>query len=209
MVALVQLTSGSVNILGPGRILPAASAQALLDAEQVLNQARREAEALVEAARESASKIETAANEAGLQAAQAKMQERLIALAIEPLRIVEQSKDRIVDMGLQIARRILDTIAPDDGTVQLALRGFEFVGHAPFVRLRVAPSLVETVRRRLDEIVSVATSSAVVEVISDPCIKDAGCILETDAGLVDATIESQLRSIESALRNSLEGFVTG
>ncbi|WP_430650099.1 FliH/SctL family protein [Bradyrhizobium liaoningense] len=40
--------------------------------------------------------------------------------------------------------------------------------------------------------------------MSDPRINDAGCILETDAGLVDATIESQLTLIEGGLRKSLE-----
>ncbi|WP_445222839.1 FliH/SctL family protein (plasmid) [Bradyrhizobium sp. Pa8] len=200
MVALVQLTSGTVSILGPGRILPAASAQAIMDAEQLLSQARREGDALVDAARESANMIETAANEAGLAAAQATIEQRLIAIAAASLRIMEQSKERIVDMGLQIARRVLDTIEPDEAAVQIALRSLKFVGHSALIRMRVAPAHVEMVRKRLDEMLPMATSRAVVELIADPRVKDAGCILETDAGLVNATIESQMMSIENSLR---------
>ncbi|WP_076862066.1 FliH/SctL family protein [Bradyrhizobium mercantei] len=204
MVALVRLTSETISVLGPGQILPAASAQALLHAEQLLTQAQRDAEALVEEARMSASRIEAAAREAGLKEAQVTIQQRLAAIAVESLRVMEQNKERIVDLGLQIARRIIDTTAPDETAVQIALRSLRVVGHSPVVRLRVAPSLVETVRGRVDEIVPAVTSRAVVEVISDPRINDAGCILETDAGLVDATIESQLTLIESGLRKSLE-----
>ncbi|WP_426441416.1 FliH/SctL family protein [Bradyrhizobium genosp. P] len=208
MVALVQLTSETVNILGPGRILPAANAQVLLEAEQLLARARREADTLVDEARKSANMIEAAAKEAGLRQSQADFQERLTAIAVESLWIMEQNKERIVDMGLQIARRVIDTMAPDEAAVQIALRSLRVAGHSTLVRLRVAPSLVETVRRRVDEIVPALTSRAVVDVISDPGIKDAGCILETDAGLVDATIESQLSLIESGLRKSREASAT-
>ncbi|UGY30286.1 hypothetical protein HU675_0050130 (plasmid) [Bradyrhizobium septentrionale] len=204
MVALVRLTSETISILGPGKILPAASAQALLQAEQLLFQAQRDAEALVDEARVSASRIQAAATEAGLKEAQVTIQQRLAAIAVESLRVMENNKERIVDLGLQIARRIIDTTAPDEAAVQIALRSLRVVGHSPVIRLRVAPSLVETVRGRVDDIVSAVTSRAVIEVVSDPRINDAGCILETDAGLVDATIESQLTLIESGLRKSLE-----
>nr|WP_166309043.1 FliH/SctL family protein [Bradyrhizobium sp. 2S1]MCK7664756.1 FliH/SctL family protein [Bradyrhizobium sp. 2S1] len=204
MVALVRLTSETISILGSGKILPAASAQALLQAEQLLFQAQRDAEALVDEARVSASRIQAAATEAGLKEAQVTIQQRLAAIAVESLRVMENNKERIVDLGLQIARRIIDTTAPDEAAVQIALRSLRVVGHSPVIRLRVAPSLVETVRGRVDDIVSAVTSRAVIEVVSDPRINDAGCILETDAGLVDATIESQLTLIESGLRKSLE-----
>ena len=204
MVALVQLTSGRVSILGPGRVLPAASAQTIVAAEQLLTQARRDADALVDGARETVGMIETAAKEAALIAAQATIEQRLTAIAVASLRIMEENQERIVDMGLQIARRVIDTIAPDDATVQLALHSLRFTGHSSFVRLRVAPAYIETVRRRLNELLLTATSRAVVELVSDSRVKDAGCILETDAGLVDATIESQLAAIEAGLRNNLK-----
>ncbi|GLS33040.1 type III secretion protein L [Mesorhizobium albiziae] len=203
MVTLVQLTPGTAGILGPGRILPAGSAQALVDAEQLLMQARREADALIDAARESARAIEAAAKEAGLAAAQAEIQARLTAIATGSLRIMAQNEEQIVDMGLQIARRIIDTIEPEEAAVQIALRSLKFAGRNAVVRLRVAPSLLEAVRNRLDEIFPTATSRAVVDLIADARVNDSGCILETDAGLVEATIESQLAAIESGLRRGL------
>ncbi|MBB6413991.1 FliH/SctL family protein [Mesorhizobium sangaii] len=205
MVALVQLTPASAGILGPGRILPAGSAQALVDAEQVLMQARREACALIDAARASARAIEAQAKEAGLAAAKAAIEARLTAIATESVRIMAQNEEQIIDMGLQIARRIIDTVEPVEAAVQIALRGLKFGGHSSLVRLRVAPSLLEAVRNRLDDILPTATSRAVVDLIGDARVNDAGCILETDAGLVDATIESQLAAIESGMRNGLSG----
>ncbi|MCP1909761.1 type III secretion protein L [Bradyrhizobium elkanii] len=122
MVALVRLTSETISVLGPGRVLPAASAQTLLQAEQLLIQAQRDAEALVEEARVSASRIEAAAREAGLKQAQVTIQQRLGAIAVASLRVMEQNKERIVDLGLQIARRIIDTTAPGEAAVRIALR---------------------------------------------------------------------------------------
>ncbi|WP_173514746.1 FliH/SctL family protein [Sinorhizobium psoraleae] len=198
---MVQLTPLAAGFLGPGRILPAGSAQALVDAQQLLMQARREADALIDAARDGASAIESAAKEAGLAAAQAEIQARLTAIATQSLRIMAQNEQQIVDMGLQIARRIIDTIEPEEAAVQIALRSLKFAGRNALVRLRVAPSLLEAVRNRLDDILPTATSRAVVDLIADARVKDAGCILETDAGLVEATIESQLAAIEIGLRS--------
>ncbi|MER8447290.1 FliH/SctL family protein [Mesorhizobium sp. M1066] len=203
MVALVQLTPASAGILGPGRILPAGSAQALVDAEQLLMQARREADALIEAARVSARVIEANAKEAGLAAAQAAIEARLTAIATDSLRVMAQNEEQIVNMGLQIARRIIETVEPVEAAVQIALRGLKFAGHKSLVRLRVAPSLLEAVRSRLDEILPTLASRA-VDLVADARVNDAGCIIETDAGLVEATIESQLAAIESCLRSSLE-----
>ncbi|MES0139413.1 FliH/SctL family protein [Mesorhizobium sp. M0016] len=202
MVVLVQLTPASAGILGPGRILPAASAQAVVDAEQLLMQARHEADALVEAARVSARSIEADAKEAGLASAQATIEARLAAIATDSLRIMAQKEEQIVNMGLQIARRIIETVEPVEAAVQIALRGLKFVGHKSLVRLRVAPSLLEAVRSRLDEILPAPTSRAVVDLIADARVNDAGCIIETDAGLIEATIESQLAAIENCLRSS-------
>ncbi|MDK1492977.1 FliH/SctL family protein [Sinorhizobium sp. 7-81] len=183
--------------------MPAASAQAMVDAEQLLDRARRDADALTAAARESVTMIETAAKEAGLKAAQAEIQDRLTAIAVGTLRIMEQNEQRIVDMALHIARRVIDTVAPENAAVDIALQSLRFVGESSVVRLRVTPSLVESVRKRLNELLTAMTSRSIVEVIPDPGVNDAGCILETDAGLVDATIEAQLALIESGLRNSL------
>ncbi|MBA1143896.1 MULTISPECIES: FliH/SctL family protein [Mesorhizobium] len=203
MVALVQLTPVTAGVIGPGRVVPAGSAQALVDAEQLLVQARREAEAIVDAAHDCARAIEAAAKEAGLAAAQAEIQAGLTAIATQALRITAQYEEQIIDIGLQIARRIIDTIEPEEAAVQIALRTLKFAGGNALVRLRVSPSLLEAVRNRLDDILPAATSRAVIDLVGDARVKDAGCILETDAGLVEATIESQLAAIEIGLRSGL------
>jgi type III secretion protein L len=46
-------------------------------------------------------------------------------------------------------------------------------------------------------------AGSAVEAIGDPRIADPGCVLETDAGLIDATIESQLAAIRRGLERRL------
>ena len=43
-----------------------------------------------------------------------------------------------------------------------------------------------------------------VEVIPDESVSRGGCILETNAGIIDATIESQIVEMAKALRNGIE-----
>ena len=41
--------------------------------------------------------------------------------------------------------------------------------------------------------------------IADSRLSDGGCILETDVGVVDASIDVQLQAIENSLSKSLSG----
>ena len=41
------------------------------------------------------------------------------------------------------------------------------------------------------------------EVVEDPRLKGAACILETEAGVADASVETQLAAIEKSLKRHL------
>ncbi len=81
MVDLVALKSGGVALHGPGRVLPAAQSDAMLDAERLLADAERRAAQTVEAARNEADAIRAAARAAGLEEASEDIQDRLFAIA--------------------------------------------------------------------------------------------------------------------------------
>ena len=203
MVELVQLSPGMARALGGARVLPAADLDALVTAARVLEDGRRETAALVTAARGEAEAIRAAAREAGLAAATAQIQDRLVAIAAGSVAAVALNEQRIVDMGLHIAERVIGTIDARDAATSIARKSLKFAGQSALIRLRVAPGVVEALRDRLDAILPAAMLRSAVEVLGDARVGDAGCILETDAGLIDATIESQLAAIERGLRQRL------
>ena len=71
------------------------------------------------------------------------------------------------------------------------------------VTLKVAPELVETVRARVSELTSSFPTIETFDVVEDPRLKGSACVLETEAGVADASVETQLAAIERSLKKHI------
>ena len=73
------------------------------------------------------------------------------------------------------------------------------------VTLKVAPELVETVRARVAEFRTAYPTVETFDVVEDPRLKGPACILETEAGVADASVETQLAAVERSLKRHIAG----
>jgi type III secretion protein L len=76
------------------------------------------------------------------------------------------------------------------------------------VVLKVAPEMVETVRSRIAEFRIAYPTVETFDVVEDPRLKGPACILETEAGVADASVETQLAAIENSLKKHIAGGQT-
>lgn len=116
----------------------------------------------------------------------------------------------IVRLALNIARKILHREAQIDplllaGVVRVAL---DKVATGSAVRLRVPEGEVS---KWLELIATRGLSDPLPEVVADPSLGPAQCLLETEVGTADVSLETQLEEIEKgfldilALRPGLQG----
>jgi len=71
------------------------------------------------------------------------------------------------------------------------------------VTLKVAPELAETVRARVSELTATFPTIETFDVVEDPRLKGPACVLETEAGVADASAESQLAAIERSIKKHI------
>lgn len=69
--------------------------------------------------------------------------------------------------------------------------------------LKVAPEMVETVKGRMAELRMDYPTLESFDVVEDARLKGAACILETEAGVADASVDTQLAAIERSLSRHL------
>ena len=72
------------------------------------------------------------------------------------------------------------------------------------VTLKVAPEQVETVRARIAEFRTAYPTVENFDVVEDPRLKGPACILETEAGVADASVDTQLAAIEKSIRRHID-----
>ena len=73
------------------------------------------------------------------------------------------------------------------------------------VTLKVAPGMTDVVKARLAELRSDYPTIETFDVVEDQRLNGAACVLETEAGVADASIETQLAAIAKSLQRHLTG----
>ena len=73
------------------------------------------------------------------------------------------------------------------------------------VTLKVAPEMVLTVKERVAALRLDYPTVETFDVVEDPRLKGPACILETEAGVADASVDTQLAAIERSLKRHVAG----
>jgi type III secretion protein L len=213
MVQLVELGSGAVRAVGPGRIIKAAEATQLLRSEEIraaaeteagtiLANAKAQATELIASAQQDADAVREQARREGLATGEAQVQDLLFEIAEKSVNSLERTEAGFIDLGIEVARRVIGALDANEATVRTAMRGLGLAARSSFVRLRVAPEAVNTVSERVK---ALAPPGLQIDVVADARVAHPGAVLETDTGLIDATIDSQLDAIRRALVRRLSG----
>ena len=69
----------------------------------------------------------------------------------------------------------------------------------PKISIRVRPQSVQLIKDTLPNITYQYGIDSKISIIADPSIEDGGCIFQTNNGIVDASIDTQIEIIKKAL----------
>ena len=171
----------------------------LMEADRVLSSARAEAEAILSAARTDAVRLREDAHRAGVAAAEEDVQDRLFALAEASIEALTRTEGKVIALAMRIAERIIGDLPEGDATRRVARQMLRVSAGVGTLRLRVNPANAAGVRAELGSLGAANPGGPEVRVVEDDTIAGDGCVMESDVGMVDATITSQLAAIERNL----------
>lgn len=174
---------------------PPAPAPDVITAEQQARLAALEREAFTKGYAQG----ERAGLEAGGKRAEAML--RRVAQTIEELAslrqtLIQQTERQMVQLALTLARRIVHREVSLDPELAAAMAhvALEKLGTTTPATIRLNPDDYTIVARDGER-----WGSSVVTVVPDPGISRGGCLVESDFGCVDATIERQFDELSRAL----------
>jgi flagellar assembly protein FliH len=169
-----------------------------------------------EAEREAARKLDQARREAyaeGLTAGRQQSEEQFrpavqgLATTLESLarlreNIREETMQDLVRLAVSIAARVIHReVAMDpDALAGLIQAAFSKLQSREINRVRLHPSLEGLVRKLLEQ----AGAPKNLVLMADPGLNPAEVFFETSQGILDASVETQLREIERGLIDKLE-----
>lgn len=166
---------------------------------------------LVSRAQEEAVQIRQSAYQegfnAGLQQAQediANFRNVLGAFMGADERVFNEIAPNILELAMEIAQKIIKHEIKTDpqiviDTVMDVMKTLS--KNEPKIVLRVNPVQVQYIKDTLPEQIRLLGMETKLSVLSDEGITEGGCIVQTNNGVVDASIEAQLEIVQNALRS--------
>lgn len=165
---------------------------------------------LISRAREEADSIREAASKEGYQEGLkkavddiAEIKSALLAFQNAPQEVFEYIAPEILEISVEIAQKIIKTEVTQNPQVVLdkiteILKTLS--KEEPKVTIRVNPLQVSIAKQGMGEVLESAGLDTKIVVLPDETVTEGGCIVTTNNGVIDATIESQIAIIKEALK---------
>ncbi len=115
----------------------------------------------------------------------------------------DESEHLLAKLSVLIASKILgqELRLEHDTVTAIAKDAIKEVLLAESVRIRVNPFDVPVIEQRKQELLAVNKQLRNIEIVDDPTIS-GGCVIESEAGIVDASIETKLGILFDSLREA-------
>ena len=219
----VQPAVSGTSTLQASRVLKASIMAARADAERICANAHGEADALLDVARQKAQEIEQNAQDAlksafedakarGFNEGKAKAAQQWSSAIADSAKATAAFEAQIVpqlkSIAVTIAKKILGTELkqhPEQVLDIIRQALAEKARHRSQVALRVHPEDYKLVREHRAELAEVLSRCKDIIVREDDSITLHGVIIETDAGTIDAQLDTQLAIFEKVLTSQSTG----
>ncbi|MCD2512839.1 HrpE/YscL family type III secretion apparatus protein [Comamonas endophytica] len=190
--------------IAPGtRVLRAADVDAWTQAEGLVAAARAQAEAIVGAAQAAHDEECRRGYAEGLAEAQMVQAEKMMETASRTIEYFSQVETDMVALVMGAVRKIMEDYDDADRVVTVVRNALAVVRNQKQMTLRLHPQQVETVRSRINYLLSAFPGVGYLDIVADARLGLHACVVESEIGLVEASIEGQLAALERAFQKVL------
>jgi type III secretion protein L len=186
--------------IAPGtRVVKAGEYASYIEAGRVLAEARAKALDILAAAERKAGEMREAGFAEGLRQGKESSSKYMLGILSKSRDHLEESEERIIALVISVLKKILGDMDEKEVVVRMVRSAMVVVSRQNQVTVMVAPEKVDTVKASLHRILQPYPRINSVEVVGDPKLTGGDCVLETKLGRVEASLESQLKTITGAL----------
>lgn len=172
-------------------------------AHEVIALANAQADAILQEAREEFEAERVRGFEQGKEEARLEQAELMIENVSRTVDYFSKVEGRMVDLVMQAVRKIVDDFDEKERVLITVRSVLSVVRNQKHMTLRLNPQQVQTVQGRVNEILAAYPGVGYVDIVADSRLKADACILESDIGLVEASMEGQLEALRKAFHKVL------
>jgi type III secretion protein L len=184
------------TILPQNKVLKASDYLAYSNAQELICAAEVKAQEIVSAAEDVYAAEKEKGYQDGIQAGKAQLSQQITETAVKVGDYLREIEKDLVNIIINAMRKIIGEFDDEVLTAKVVHNALQLFQNQQPLTLRVAPALQQALAKKRD---TDFQAIPCLNVIADPGLAPGTCILESEIGSVDASIETQLKAIESAL----------
>ncbi len=183
--------------LEPGqKVIRAADYSVIEKSTSLIQKAREQADIIVAEAREAFEKEKQRGYQEGLMQCRMEQSGQMLKMVDQSIQYLSDVEASMADILMTAVKKIIDGYDDRALTVGLVKAGLQHVRNERQVSVRVPPSHYAHVKERIAEILTDYKGVGILNPVSDPRLKAGSCILESKIGVVDASIDIQLKALQ-------------
>lgn len=203
MGTMFRLNADSVRPAAGTRLIKAEDFGRLVEAEALLDAARENAVAMEAAAKEAYEEQRRQGYQDGLEEGKLEHAEKVMETILTSVEFIEGIEGTLVSVVNQAIRKIIGEMDDKERIVRIVRNALNVVRGQQKVTVRVAPADEPAVAEALSAMTAGGAASAFITVVSDARLAKDSCILESELGVVDASLATQLKALENAFQSKI------
>lgn len=200
------LYQGDVHTATDEKVIPADQFSILMEAAEVLEKAKEDAAAYKEETEAECEQLREKAKQEGFEEGLSQFNEHLLSFEQNLRKLRHEMQQMILPLALQAAKKIVGKqldLYPET-IVDIVIQTLAPMTQSRKVTIYVHKSekeILEAQKPRIKEILEQLESLSIQE---RGDVSPGGCIIETETGIVNATIENQWRALEAAFQKYMK-----
>ena len=201
---MLLVNKQNLQLASDRRLVKAADVATVRTAEEIIAAAESEAARIREEAKVAFEEEKKKGYEKGLADGKLEISMQKLDLVDSSVAFMESVEDKMADVVLKALRSCVVEIGDKEMVVQIVRKTMNAVIRTQRqVTLKVAPEMVEVVRARVAELKAAYTTVETLDVVEDPRLKGTACLLETEAGVAEASADTQIAAIEKSIQKHI------
>ena len=185
------------------RILRADAYAGLVDADALIAQARAQADAIVAGAQAAFVAEQERGYADGRESALMDQAEKMIETVGRTVDYFTNVENEMIDLVMMAVRKVVDGFDDREKTLIVVRNALAVVRNQKQMTLRLHPDEVETVRARVNDLLAAYPGVGYLDILADGRLEPGSCILESEIGLVEASLEAQIAAVRNAFERML------
>ncbi len=192
--------SGDILKNDQDTFIPAKEFSELLNAREVLNKAKEDVTVYLEENKKECKKYLEEAREAGFNQGLTQFNQQILHFQQKMKQIEHDLQNLVLPLALKAAKKIVGTELQShpETIVEIVRQNLKAVTQAHHIKIYVNRKDYEFLEKKKKEIKKILDHVQTFTVEERKDVSSGGCIIETEAGIINASLENQWRALEAA-----------